>query len=117
MRAEPHEREPLDAATVQELLRLTREMVSAACAEDWDAVSRRNAERTALMDVAREDEPFEEPSDALVAALREANRSVLEHARRSRDKLVENTHQVRAERGARHNYARIMAGIIDDGRQ
>lgn len=107
----------LDALTVRRLLAITREMLAAAETEDWEAVSRGDIERRSLLDAAADHARADEASAALIETLRETDLALLRRARRSRDALVERAHQVRAERGAHHSYASVMAGTDRAGEQ
>ena len=98
----------LDEQTARELLRLTREMVTAAHADEWDEVARHDASRRTLL--AKAPEATHDPlPDTLTEALLAADRAVLERARRARELVVDDTHRVRAERDARSIYTRVMA--------
>ena len=98
----------LDERTARELLRLTREMVTAAHSGEWEEVARHDAGRRTLLAKAPETSHAPLP-ETLTEALLAADRAVLERARRARELVVDDTHRVRAERDARNTYTRVMA--------
>ena len=104
----------LDERTARELLRITREMVTAAHADEWDEVARHDASRRTLL--ARTPQATHDPlPDTLTEALIAADKAVLERARIARELAVDDTHRVRAERDARNTYARAMADATRSG--
>ena len=104
----------LDEHTARELLRITRQMLTAAHADEWEKVELHDASRRELLrkapEVTRDPLP-----DTLTEALIAADTAVLERARRARETAVDDTHRVRTERDARDTYTRVMTDGIRSG--
>ena len=90
-------RRPLDERTARELLQITRQMVTAAHADDWDAVALHDTSRRELLANSPERTPGEKLPDSLTEALIAADQAVLKQARRVRD-AVRRRHAPRAHR-------------------